>query len=698
MQGIELNLTPTFQKSLAKLNKQEQNVVSHAVMSFWMNPSAPGLRFHSLNFREPRFHSISPNMDLRVIVLRDGARHVMMYVDHHDRAYAWAERRKVEKHPSTGSAQIVEFEEVVREEIVYVKREIAAPPLFAQEDDGYLLSLGVPKAYLAAVKQVDEDGLLHLCARLPEEAQEALIELAAGGRPTKATPAQSDMLADPFTHPDARRRFWVAPNEDALAAALERPWAEWLVFLHPSQRAAVERVFDGPARISGSAGTGKSIVSMHRAAHLARSARDDELVLLTSFSKILASRLADGVNQILGKETAARRRLAVTNLHAYAHGLLADSGRKFEIIQRHQLLALLAKHRNGLDRDKFSDAFVEAEWNAVIDYWGLESWEDYEKVIRAGRGTALPAQHRRQLWHTFFQVRSALKNDNLLSWGDLCEEARRLVETSGTKPFRHVVVDESQDLGPRELRLLVSLTRPGPQSLFFAGDMGQLIYRYPFSWLSVGVDVRGRSQRLKVNYRTSEQIQHFADSLVGERLVDADEPAGDQSTMSPLKGPEPEIIGGNGSEVEREVLQNWIKGLLDGGFAPEEIAIFARTKSLIERQATPVAESLGLKEARLSTDTGAARGFLNTGTLHAAKGLEFRAVAILGCDEGTIPLQTALDAEYEEEAKAIALARERQLLYVGCTRARERLLVTYARTPSRFLSSQKARIDLESAH
>ena len=225
-----------------------------------------------------------------------------------------------------------------------------------------------------------------------------------------------------------------------------------------------------------------------------------------------------------------------------------------------------------------------------------------------------------------------------------------------------------------------------------------MIYRYPFSWLSVGIDVRGRSQRLKVNYRTSEQIQRFADSLVGERLVDVDEPAGDRSTLSPLKGPEPEIVGGKGSEAEREALRNWIKALLDGGFAPDEIAIFARTKALIERQVTPVAESLGLKQALLSTDTGAAQGAVNVGTLHAAKGLEFRAVAVIGCDEGTIPLKPALDAEYEEEAKAIALAREQQLLYVGCTRARERLLVTYAHTPSRFLPLQKARTDLESAH
>jgi superfamily I DNA/RNA helicase len=404
---------------------------------------------------------------------------------------------------------------------------------------------------------------------------------------------------------------------------------------------------------------------------------------------VLASRLANGVDQILGTDSAARRRVTISHLHAYAHGLLADSGRKFEIVKRDQLSELLAQHGKQLDRGKFTDDFIESEWNAVIDYWGLENLEEYEKVNRAGRGTALPAHHRRQLWQAFSCVRAELKRKNLLSWGDLCDETRRLVEANGARPFRHVIVDESQDLGPRELRFAATLAPPGPQSFFLAGDTGQLIYRYPFSWLSVGIDIRGRSQRLKVNYRTSEQIQRFADNLVGQRLVDADDHSDDRSTMSLLNGPEPEIVGGRGTEAEREALRNWIKALLESRFAADDIAIFARTKSIIERQVTPVLESLGLEQSHLSTDTHNNQGSLNVGTLHAAKGLEFRAVAVVGCDEGILPLKPALEAEYEEEAKAIALAREKQLLYVGCTRAREKLLVTYSHTPSRFLPSEK---------
>ena len=189
--------------------------------------------------RDRRFHSISPNMDLRIILFRDGDRQVLMYVDHHDPAYRWAERRTVTTHPVTGSAQIVEFDEVVRAEAPPPSRpeqRDAASPLFAAENEDYLLSLGVPPVYLDTVRAIySDDDLLEVLDRLPEEAQEALIALATGEHPV-ARPMVQGPAPDPFAHPDAQRRFWIAAYEAALAEALERPWEEWLVFLHPAQR------------------------------------------------------------------------------------------------------------------------------------------------------------------------------------------------------------------------------------------------------------------------------------------------------------------------------------------------------------------------------------------------------------------------------------------------------------------------------
>jgi hypothetical protein len=374
----DLALTPSFQKSLARLTRQEQNLVHQTVMQFWMNPDVPGHRLHPLDMRERRFHSISPNMDLRVIVFREGDRHVLMYVDHHDAAYRWAERRTVATHPVTGTAQIVEFDEVVRAEMPPSSRAPQydpASPLFAGEDNDYLLSLGVPPVYLDALRGVcNDDDLLALLDRLPEEAQEALIALATGERPI-ARPAPTP---DPFAHPDAQRRFWIAADETAL----ERPWEEWLVFLHPTQRGAAERNFNGPARVSGSAGTGKSVVAMHRAAYLARLSTGGRL-LLTTFSKTLASRLSDGMDKLLGAASEARRRVEVLHLHEYAKSRLDRRGRHLAIADAEEIKERLHAARGELD-PRFTGSFLSAEWEAVVDLLGHHELGSLSRC-RAGR-------------------------------------------------------------------------------------------------------------------------------------------------------------------------------------------------------------------------------------------------------------------------------------------------------------------------
>jgi hypothetical protein len=680
----DLALTPSFQKSLARLTRPEQNLVHQTVMQFWMNPDAPGHRLHPLDMRDRRFHSISPNMDLRIIVFRDGDRHVLMYVDHHDPAYRWAERRTVTAHPITGSAQIVEFEEVVRAEGRLpspTERRDMTPPLFATEGDEYLLSLGVPPVYLETVRGLSgDDDLLAILDRLPEEAQEALFALAAGDRPV-ARPTARDLVTDPFSHPDAQRRFWVAADEAALAEALERPWEEWLVFLHPAQRAAVERNFNGPARVSGSAGTGKSVVAMHRAAYLARLSAGGRL-LLTTFSKTLASRLSDGMDKLLGAASEARRRVEVAHLHAYAVTQLERRGFSLVIADEEEIRRRLNEARGDLDQ-RFTDAFVFAEWDAVVDYWGIKGWETYRDAARVGRGSPLSPRQRRQLWDVFARAQEDLDRNGRATWGEVSDRLRRIIDEEGARPFRHVIVDEAQDLGPRELRFVVSLAPPGPRSLFFAGDIGQRIYRWPFSWLAAGIDVRGRAQRLRVNYRTSAQIRRFSDALLPAKLAEVDGEEENRQAISILRGPEPEFVGGASVEDEVATLVRWLRDLRARDVEPGQIAIFGRTRQVIRERAEPAIAQAGLTGRWLSPDSDLATEAVAIGTMHTAKGLEFRAVALVGCDAGHMPLNAAFaDAD---DAGYLVEERERHLLYVGCTRARESLLVTYSGKPTPYL-------------
>lgn len=673
---MELILTNTFDRSLTKLTGEERKVVNQAVMQFRETPDAPGLRWHPLKMRESRFFSISPNMDLRVIVLADGARRSMMYVDHHDAAYKWANGRTAEVHERTGSIQIVEFEEVVREQIVYVQREVELPPLFIEETDDYLLSLGVPPVYLPYVKQAsDEDQLLAVCARLPDEAAEALMTLATGDRP-EPTPVAAG--TDPYETPDAKRRFWVAASDEELQRALDAPWAQWTTFLHPSQRDAVERNFNGPARISGSAGTGKSVVAMHRTANLAKASSGGRL-FLTTFNKALAYKLSEGMDMLLGADSDARGRVTVTNLHAYAVQVLSEAGTRVDVVKDDAIKGWIAEARGDLDAS-WTDGFLFSEWEAVIDYWGLRSFADYRAVARSGRGKPLNPRERKTIWPIFESILSQMAEAGQMTWGDVSERAADVLTEQGLFPFRHVIVDEAQDLGPRELGFVQRLAPDGPRSLFFVGDIGQRIYRWPFAWSQIGLDIRGRARRLTVNYRTSQQIRRFADRLLPD-MLDSPDGSEDRNTVSLLIGPDPEVIGCADVAAEQEALQTWLTTLRARGVLGSEIAVLARTRAVHQRTTDKVFAAMGIEAAKL-TDSDISGDRVSAGTFHTAKGLEFRAVAVLGCEEGRVPLESAIARENGDEAKVIARERERHLLYVACTRARESLLITYVGAPS----------------
>ena len=265
---MEFRIADTFTDSLAKLTGDEQKAVKTTAFDLQINPANPGMQFHKLdNAKDKNFWSVRVSRDIRLIVHKTESSLLLCYVDHHDNAYQWAERRKLETHPKTGAAQLVEIRETVKEVTIpkYVEEEQSAQtklPLFTDIPEDDLLSYGVPSEWLGAVREANEDTVLELADHLPQEAAEALLELATGGQPQMTQPVYENV--DPFDHPDAQRRFRVMSNVEELERALEYPWEKWTVFLHPAQQQLVEKEYSGPARVSGSAGTGKTIVALHR--------------------------------------------------------------------------------------------------------------------------------------------------------------------------------------------------------------------------------------------------------------------------------------------------------------------------------------------------------------------------------------------------------------------------------------------------
>lgn len=686
-------IADTFTDSLARLTGDEQKAVKTTAFDLQMNPAAPGLSFHKLDkARDKRFWSVRVNVDIRLIVHRSDTSLLLCYVDHHDRAYAWAERRKLETHPATGAAQIVEIRESVREIVVpaYVQAEPAPGktlrPLTGVSAD-VLLGYGVPAEWLKDVQEADEDGLLALTAYLPAEAAEAVLELATGGTPLVVTPepVAPGVSTDPFTHPDAQRRFRVVTSVEELERALDAPWDKWTVFLHPGQRQLVERNFNGPARVAGSAGTGKTVVALHRAVHLAR-AMPESRILLATFSEPLAHALRANVRRLLGNEPRLLERIEVHSMSSLGARLYQAQIGPLTIASRSDVDALLRAASEAAGEHRFPALFVRTEWDHVVDAWQLRTWDAYRDVQRLGRRTRLPDARRAVLWSIYERVLAGLHEQGLRTESAVFQALAEIQAGRSTPAFDAAVIDEAQDVSIAQLRFLAALGGGRPNALFFSGDLGQRIFQQPFSWKALGVDVRGRSKTLRVNYRTSHQIREQADRLLAPEVVDVDGNREERRhTVSVFNGPPPEARVFADEDEESEAVGAWMKTLVEDGLLPHELGVFVRSSAQVSR-ATAAAAAAGLSARVLDDRVDIKPGSVSIGTMHLAKGLEFRAVAVMACDDEVLPLQARIEEVGDDGDLQEVYDTERQLLYVACTRARDRLFVSGVEPASEFLA------------
>ncbi|MCL4809945.1 MAG: UvrD-helicase domain-containing protein, partial [Thermoanaerobaculia bacterium] len=683
---MDFRIADTFTDSLARLTGEEQKAAKTTAFDLQMNPASPGLSFHKLDkVKDKRFWSVRVSDDVRLIVHRTPESLLLCYVDHHDKAYAWAERRKLETHPSTGAAQLVEIRERVEEIVVPVyvppppeppkekSRPVRPGPVFGKLADAELLAYGVPPEWLPDVRKATEETVLALADHLPAEAAEALLELATGGKPTPS-PSPTPTL-DPFEHPDALRRFRVVESREELEQALAAPWERWSVFLHPAQKELVERRFNGPARVAGSAGTGKTVVAIHRAAYLARTHPEARL-LLTTFSSALANALKGKLGLLAGSEPRLRERIDVEALDSVARRLHERAVGKVRIATLETIRDLLRTAAAGVPDARFSQEFLHTEWREVVDAWQLDSWEEYRDVSRLGRKTRLPENQRRMLWEIFSHVRRELAKQKQTTLAETYSRITRGLKTGERLPYDFVVVDEAQDVSVAQLRLLAALGSGRSDGLFFAGDLGQRIFQLPFSWKALGVDVRGRSATLRINYRTSHQIRTQADRLLPEKLADVDGNVEDRSrTISVFNGPSPTIQTFKTEEEEAGAVAAWLATRKAEGLDPREMAIFVRSEAELERAEKATREA-GLDYKVVDQNLDALLGCVSIATMHLAKGLEFRAVAVMACDDEVLPLQARISGVTDEGDLETVYDTERHLLYVACTRARDYLLVS----------------------
>jgi len=676
---LTLRYAASFQQSLERLTLAEQKQVKITTVDLMFDPSGNGLQLHRVQ-KTDGFWTARVSQDIRIVLYKAGDETLLCWVDHHDAAYRWAERRTLVPHERTGAMQFVEVTERTEERLVYTEKVEAAPvPVkrpFAALTDDQLLDVGVPRAWLDPVRQADEATVDGLFDSLPGEAAEALLDFATGGRLEDHIAVRIAPGADPFTHPDAQRRFRVVDNLDELRAALDQPFERWAVFLHPAQRALVEREWAGPVRVSGSAGTGKTIVALHRAAYLART-QPDARVLLTTFSKPLAAALSRKRDVLTEAEPTLRERIAVRALDQAALDLYtAAFGQPSRATPAQVRAAIVDAGKAGLGGGHAA-AFLFEEWDELVDAWNVTDAESYATLPRIGRRTRLGAQQREAAWSVFAFVRQRLADKKLVTWAMIYARLTGWLADGGRLPFTHVVVDEAQDLSVAQIRFLAAVVAGRGDALFLAGDIGQRIFHLPFSWAKLGLDIRGRSHALRVNYRTSHQIRTAADRLLPASITDLDGvEEGRRGTVSVFDGPPPELALATNEADERTQVAAFLTRCRDAGIAAIEIGVLVRGQGQLARARAAVTAA--------GFDARAEDG-VTIAAMHDAKGLEFRAVAVMACDEDVLPDPLRLAGIGDTADLEAAYDTERHLLYVACTRARDRLMISGIAPGSEFL-------------
>jgi AAA domain/UvrD-like helicase C-terminal domain len=700
----QVAISTDFLDALGRLPKDKQKKVRAFAEKFRANPTSKAINYEAIHgMLDPKVRTVRVDLGYRAIVIHppEGDVYMLVWVDHHDEAMAWAKHKRFEVHPHTGSFQVWQsihgVEQVVPAAVIPEPAAPSAPSavsvlvksddLFAAHDDATIHELGVPVPLMPAVRSVrSESDLDALQAYLPAEARDALYMLAAGytpeeardeigsARDAQAKPVDVADVAAALERPSSQRQFKLVADDRELSEILAAPLEKWRIFLHPSQRALVEMSSAGSARVLGGAGTGKTVVALHRARHLARLANGSEQILLTTFTANLATDLNRALDALCGLE---RERILVRHLHAEAAHVLRAHGVRPNILSDGELRGVWSRVLRDAGGD-YPDAFYKDEWAHVVQAQAVKTEAEYLRARRVGRGTALGRAERKAVWRVLEAFRRELTRLNGMDYTDLVREARLLLRKQTAARYKHVVVDETQDLRQEDLAFVRSLCPAGPNDLFLVGDAHQRIYGHQASLARAEIMVRGRqSRRLRINYRTTQQIRAFAMKVLdGERVDDLDEGEDDARGERSLRvGATPERIACASADAEAKAIQTRVRAWIETGIEPADICVVAHDKATVAQRVRPILEQAGLAVEVLSKEPESGdRTRVRAATMHRVKGLEFRCVLIASAQECRAPK----GAEYADETARLAReSQERHLLYVAATRARDELVVTW---------------------
>lgn len=709
MSTVQVAISQDFLTAFANIPRSGQRKVNEFVRKFRHNPRSSGINYEKIrDAANENYRSVRIDQAYRGIVLKpeQGSVFMLLWVDRHDAAYDWAQRHQCAIHPHTGTLQVYE---TVRATAQHTRQRTHEEPkrteaLFHTVRERELYRLGVPRDRLAQVRALrNEEALEAIRASLPIEAFEALSFLAAGlsleevlqeyAIPDGAPPVDIADFSAALRKPESQRMFELLENDEELQHMLEAPLAKWRVFLHPRQRNVALRHWNGPLRVLGGAGTGKTVVAMHRARWLIRNVLEaGEKLLFTTFSRNLATDIEAQLRSICKPEDM--QQIEVTNLDRWVYRFFREERISMQIVYPGDMRYDTAWDRAlqlAPDALNLPESFYGEEWSRVILPQQILTRGEYSKAQRAGRGTGLTRRKRAEIWPVFEEMRLQLHQQGLTTAENAMFLAIERLQQAGNKPrYRAAVVDEAQDFGPEAFKLLAALVPPGePDNLTIVGDAHQRIYNKRASLSSCGINIIGRGRKLRINYRTSEQIRDFAVAVLAGATVDdlddgVDEYKGYRSLFS---GAPPEMKGFVSAADEAAHIVRSIRELMDAeALLPSDICIAARTRNaLITVRETLTAEGLETHPiSRKDAEQGILPG-IRIATMHRVKGLEFKVMFLVDVSAERVPLQYRSQASDDITVQREHELAERALLHVAASRAINKLYVSWRGEPSPFL-------------
>jgi hypothetical protein len=705
--------TPTFKDCVQRYQNRPDVLaaLSQTLTELALRPFGnPRLQTHAVKKAQPNtFTSYVTNQGHRLIWRRVGNVVVLLLFGEHDAVYRRAERLRLEIDDSQNMLRVIDEDPRTGRDVPYVERRADEGRLFMAWTDAELAGFGFHGHEIGVLRRLNTDqDLTSLDGHMRPEAWQLAMNLAMYGAPDteQATPDEAVIEVQPAaeietTTPadesvelalrDPRRSpEFVSVPADELAEVLSRPIEDWMVYLDPAQQDLVERTFSGPARIRGAAGTGKTVVALHRARALARIGRR---VLVTTYVR----NLPDVYQQLFARFAPAERSMVeFSNVHRWAWQYLRKHRAPIRVDPKLADQAWRAAYReivtarSPLRRARLTAVYLHEEVEWVIRGRALPDLDSYLGLERTGRGTPLSKELRGEVWRLAERYAAELADRGLSDFTDVLLRAHELVVQRGGDPeYGAVIVDEAQDLTEAALKLVHALVGDQPNGLLLVGDGQQSIYPGGFNLATIGVQVRGRSHVLTRNYRNTKEIYAFAHTVLDARGVnvagDTSDPAVETVDLS-RTGPAPTLVG-QASEDEHDLaLAAAVEAAVEAGTGIGDLAVLVPTNALADRY-TKLIDSLGLPAQPLGEYDGTPNALAKVGTYQRAKGLEFKQVFLPRLDADG--LHEARRADEDDTAYAERMALLRRQLFVAMTRARDSLWIGFVGSPTALLPSAR---------